>query len=232
MNTPSISAIIPCYNNGAYIGQAIESVLTQGDYPIEVIVVDDGSTDDSAEVAARFEGVTVLRQPNRGASSARNRGIAAATGDVVAFLDADDYWAPGKLTCQLEVMSSAGSTDVVYGSIEEFVSEDLPAAERSGVTARPGRQTVLLPSTLLLTRRALDEVGEFEVGDGSGEAIDWILRVNEAGLTVEPAPDALTYRRIHASNTGRRNRAQQHATYLAAIKRSLQRRRTAPGAPR
>lgn len=103
MNPPDVSVVIPAYNAAATLTRAIESVLAQSYRAREVIVVDDGGTDDLTEIRNRFaERVTWIRQPNGGAASARNRGIDAASGELIAFLDADDYWEPSKLRRQVE----------------------------------------------------------------------------------------------------------------------------------
>ncbi len=102
-NEYTISVVIPAYNAGAYIARAIDSVLAQSRLADEIIVVDDGSTDNTAEVVTRYEsGVKYIRQDNAGASVARNTGIEAATGQWIAFLDADDEWLPEKLKLQTE----------------------------------------------------------------------------------------------------------------------------------
>ena len=99
----TVSAVIPAYNAGKYVGRAIESVLAQTHKADEIIVVNDGSSDDTAEVVERFGGaVRFIRQENAGASVARNTGIEAATSEWIAFLDADDEWLPNKLKLQTE----------------------------------------------------------------------------------------------------------------------------------
>ena len=112
-SAPSISVVIPCYNAAAFLRATIESILGQTQPVLEVIVVDDGSTDDSANIAESFgPPVRVIRQPNQGESAARNRGIEAAGGEWVAFLDADDLWLPTKVELQAEAIRSAPA-DVV-----------------------------------------------------------------------------------------------------------------------
>ena len=112
-SAPSISVVIPCYNAAAFLRATIESILGQTQPVLEVIVVDDGSTDDSARIAESFgPPVRVIRQPNQGESAARNRGIEAAAGEWVAFLDADDLWLPTKVELQAEAIRSAPA-DVV-----------------------------------------------------------------------------------------------------------------------
>lgn len=94
---PTLSVVIPLYNKAAHIGATLQSVLAQTSLPLEIIVVDDGSTDGGAEAAMQFPGVRVLKQPNRGVSAARNTGVWATNAKYVAFLDADDIWYPSHL---------------------------------------------------------------------------------------------------------------------------------------
>lgn len=118
---PSISVVIPCYNAAAFLRATIESILGQTQPVLEVIVVDDGSTDDSARIAESFgPPVRVISQPNQGESAARNRGIEAAAGDWVAFLDADDLWLPTKVERQADVIRSAPA-DVVCVTSDFFL---------------------------------------------------------------------------------------------------------------
>lgn len=113
--TAKISVVIPCYNRAGLIARAVASAVAQSHVPHEVIVVDDGSTDGSADVAASLPGpVRVLRQANSGASAARNAGIASATGDWVAFLDSDDEWHPDKLRLQLDAAARFPDAKLVF----------------------------------------------------------------------------------------------------------------------
>jgi len=219
MSEPRVSVIIPCYNNGRYLGAAIESVFSQDVSSVEVIVVDDGSTDDSATVAVSYEGVLLVGQENQGVGVARNQGLAIATGTYLALLDADDWWAAGKLAAQLAAFELDPSLDLVFAEIQEFISDDLTDEQREGLTARPGRHQAMLPSTVLMTRAAHQSIGGFADGKGSGEALDWALRVGEVDLNTAVASGALVHRRLHASNSGREMRDTQRNGYLAAVKR-------------
>jgi glycosyltransferase involved in cell wall biosynthesis len=120
MNAETVSVVIPCYNGARFLRDTVGSVLAQTLPPLEVIVVDDGSTDDSAAVAESFGSpVRVIRQPNRGESVARNRGIAEARGDWVAFLDADDLWLPEKLAEQAKLMAP-GVGGICSGNLARY----------------------------------------------------------------------------------------------------------------
>jgi glycosyltransferase involved in cell wall biosynthesis len=114
-NTPLVSVIIPCYNQGGFLGDAIESVLKQRYPRREIIVVDDGSNDDSSKVAANYEGVILIRQPNRGLSAARNAGVEASAGDYLVFLDADDMLLPHALQTGVSNLGAHPECAFVYG---------------------------------------------------------------------------------------------------------------------
>ena len=116
-----VSAVIPCYNYGRFLGEAIESVLSQTFSAHEIIVVDDGSTDGTPEVARRYgEKIRYHRTENRGVSAARNAGIALAEGDLIAFLDADDRWLPNKLECQVPVFDGTPGVGLVHARSRVF----------------------------------------------------------------------------------------------------------------
>jgi glycosyltransferase involved in cell wall biosynthesis len=113
--TPRVSVIIPCYNAERYVCATIETVFAQGEPDIEIIVVDDGSKDRSVElVRAAFPTVRVVEQPNQGVAAARNHGLRLATGEWIAFLDADDIWLPGKLAAQFTQLDAAPDCRMNY----------------------------------------------------------------------------------------------------------------------
>src|SRR5262245_35487698 len=123
-----ITAVIPTYNRAAVLKRAIESVLNQTCRPQQVIVVDDGSKDDTERVCAEYRScVEYIRQPNAGASAARNRGIIAARNDWIAFLDSDDYWTPQHLERMLSAIRETKSASALY-----FADLELPAPDGGG----------------------------------------------------------------------------------------------------
>lgn len=214
----TITAVIPVYNGELYLAEAIESVLDQTHLPDEIIVVDDGSDDGSAAVAKRFGGpVTYLRQQRSGAGAARNLGVSIAAGTLVAFLDADDLWLPGKTEKQLAVLAADPACDGVFGQVEEFHS---PPTDGLAPKASPG----YLPGTLLIKKSAFDRVGPFVANLKVGEFIDWYSRAQETGLRCPMLPDVVMRRRIHGTNTGIRERDSLN-DYARVLKGVLDRRR-------
>ena len=162
---PLVSVMIGAYNAAPYLGEAIESALGQDYEPIELIVVDDGSTDGTAEVARRYSQARVIQQENGGNGSARNRAVENASGELYAFLDADDLFTPGKLSLQKAALDADPTLDMVFGHVREFFSPELDEETRAGLrtTIRHGAY-LGLRSTIL----AGVTVGEFAIGRRSG----------------------------------------------------------------
>jgi hypothetical protein len=180
--TPTVSVVIPTYNYGRYVGEAIDSALAQSAPPHEVIVVDDGSTDDTPAVLARYAGrVRVIRQANAGLSAARNAGIRAAGGEWVAFLDSDDAFHPRKL--ELQLAAAARRPDLHLIATDAFSAEPLAwaAADDPPLAAVSAPdiavRTVFPPSSVLARRACFAAVGLFDPDLRSVEDRDMWVRV-------------------------------------------------------
>ncbi len=218
-----VSVVIPVYNGAAYLAQAIDSVLSQRHADLEVIVIDDGSEDDSAEIAFRFgASVRCIGQPHGGAGAARNAGVAVSTGAFLAFLDADDLWTPGKLAAQMDLLLSNASLDCVFGLVENF--RDGEAADRLEVRAEaaaPG----MAAGAMLVRRPAFLRVGPFRTDLAVGEFIEWYARARTLGLHYEILPGLVLRRRIHGANTTFRHAADRR-DLLKALRGALPARRS------
>lgn len=221
MTEPLVSAIVPVFNGARYVLQAIDSILAQTYPRLEVLVVDDGSTDDTAnEVrSANDARIRYLLQAHRGAAAARNMGIRHAAGQFFAFLDADDLWYPDKLRVQLELLHGHANPDLVFGHYTEFVSPELGAGLPDSDPV-PGYSS----GTMLIERSAFERVGEFATEWRVGEFIDWYARAMEAGLRAVLIPQAVLHRRIHTTNTGVRERDARQV-YAQVVSCMIRRRR-------
>ena len=203
-----ISVVIPTYNHAHFLGDAIASVLQQSYTKLEVLVVDDGSTDQSEAVAGAFtdDRLRYLRQPNRGLSGARNTGILAARGEYIALLDADDFWAPTYLARVHAALAMAQHWGAVHTGMR-FVNSKGEALPQPGVATVPADQMYerlidgefFAPSAVLVRRACFREVGLFDETLRASEDWDMWLRVARhyhfGGIT-EPL---LNYR-VHGSN--------------------------------
>lgn len=227
MSRPLVSVIIPVYNGEAHIAAALESVLTQDVESLEVIVIDDGSTDGSARIAKSYgPRVKYHYQPNRdlGVSAARNKAVSLAEGEYLSFLDADDVWADGKLRLQVEALEEDPELDMVFGVVQQFYSPEMTEEQRAQVRYTNEVIPGYIAGTMLISREAFDRVGPFATTFRVGEFIDWYAKAKDCGLKERMLPEILLSRRIHDNNMGIRDRDHQH-DYLHVLKASLNRRR-------
>jgi glycosyltransferase involved in cell wall biosynthesis len=219
-----ISVVIPTLNGERYLGAAIDSVLGQDHRPVEIIVVDDGSSDDTARIARSFPEVTYLRQDHAGIGAARNLGVARSSGGLLAFLDHDDLWEPGKLELQVRTLERDPSLEAVLGHVIEFVSPEVEPDEVARLRPALERAPGVNPGAMLIRRESFDRVGPFETRWTVAEWIDWYARAQERGLRVEMLPDVVLRRRLHGRNQGIRE-ARSRVQYVQAVKAALDRRR-------
>ncbi|HVO28325.1 MAG TPA: glycosyltransferase family A protein [Candidatus Margulisiibacteriota bacterium] len=200
-----VSVVIPCYNHARYLGDAIQSVLHQTYRDFEIIVVDDGSTDDTPEVVARFGGaVRSLRQENRGLGPARNAGIIAANGDFVAFLDADDLWLPAYLAHMVQAFSNDATIGAIYcgwhyidAGGKELARTNIRVFPRGQVYRAMTFMNFVIPSGVVVRRVCFDQLGLFD--DAPCEDWDMWIRVLTRYAMVG-VPQALVQYRIHENN--------------------------------
>lgn len=229
---PAISVVLPVHNGAAWLAEALGSIRAQTLAPAEVIAIDDGSTDDSAAVLAGFPGVRVLSQPNAGVTVARNRGIAAASGALIAFLDQDDRWRPDALRVAAE--AHAADPALAYTLAHQVCF----LAEGEAVPPWFGRQSLdrphvgYLPGTLVARRAAFETLGPFDPAYPISSDADWFARAKDAGLPMAVLADVVLERRIHAANQSRFARTIQ-AELMQLLKRSVDRKaaRKAGGTP-
>jgi len=220
--------ILPVFNGECYISEAIESVLAQTYSPAEILVVDDGSTDGTAQIledySRRETRVLAFRQENQGIGAARNCGVAHARGEYLAFLDADDLWGENKLEMQVGAFDRCPDVDIVFGHVLQFISPELEDEQWHDVRCPGGPMPGYLASTMLISRHVFHRVGLFDTSLRVGEFVHWYLRAVDMGLESIMLPDVVLRRRIHDSNVGRR-RCDDRVDYVRVLKDVLDRRR-------
>ena len=221
---PRVAVIVPVRDRAHLLARALESVVAQREPRAEVVVVDDGSTDGSADVARRFPGVRVVTLTGEGVAAARNAGIAATTAPLVAFLDSDDCWAPDKLARQLAHLDAHPDQGYCLARMQNLLEPgvSVPAWIAPADLDRPVIGAVA--GTLVVRRAVLERVGGFDPSFAIAEDVDWFCRAKDAGVAFGILPDVLLERRIHGGNlTAGQERSRE--PLLRALKASLDRRR-------
>jgi glycosyltransferase involved in cell wall biosynthesis len=236
----AVSVVVPFYEAERYLDETLSSIEDQTWPPDELVLVDDGSTDGGPAIAAAHRAtsstgstgstigrVQIVTQANRGIGAARNAGLAAATGDLVAFCDADDLWMPTKMAVQVEALSRQDRWGASLCGVEEFVSPDVDPAVAAGL--RPARRLegAAATSALVVRRAVLDQVGPFDESMAVGEWFDWYARLRESGSPIHTVPDLLVRRRLHGANNSLRQR-DSRAEYLQVLRAHLGRTRSDP----
>ena len=221
----AISVVVPTHEAARFVAGAIASVRAQAVEGVEVVVVDDGSTDGTAGVLAEQDGpdLVVVHQPNRGPAAARNRGLASARGSLIAFLDADDEWPPGSLQGRVDHLTGHPDVDVVLGRTQ-FFGDVGTAAVRFDGPDHTARGSFL--GCGLYRRRAFDadRAGGFDEELRTAEDYDWFLRAREAGVRIATTEQVTLRYRVHPGGISR-DEATGNRNLALALRRSLARRR-------
>lgn len=218
----TVSVIVPTFNGAGFIADTLRSILAQTHPPLEVIVVDDGSDDGTAEVLATFgDRVRRIAQSRSGPAAARNAGIQAARGRLLAFLDHDDLWVPDKLALQVAAFAADPALGVCVGHLRSFRGAFRGEATEWEADPVPGYLTI----TMLARREAFGRVGLLDPAREHSDSADWFLRAADAGVPVRLLPDLLTLHRVHASNHSLNNSAVSRAEFLRLARERIERAR-------
>ena len=220
-----ISVLIPAYNAENFLTEAVESVLRQTYKDFEIIVVDDGSTDQTRRTAESFtRRIKYQYQKNSGAAAARNQCVRLSQGEFLAFLDADDVWAENKLELQMKALSEDASLEAVFGMVRQVFQSEWE--QKLSEPDAPENELLkgFSQATMLIRRESFLRIGMFSEENTIGEFVDWLLRAKEANLQMKVLPSLFLWRRIHASNQGIRHRS-NISDYVKILKKSIDRRR-------
>ncbi|WP_204138432.1 glycosyltransferase family A protein [Halomicronema sp. CCY15110] len=223
---PEVSVIIPVYNGAKFLREAIANVEAQTHPNLEIIVVDDGSTDDTAAVARSLGNrLRYLHQVNQGPAAARNRGLQAAQGEFIAFLDVDDQWPADKLKHQLAAFTTKPQLEIVNGYVQML--QAVPTA--SGEVEFQPRHVPVVSFNLgsaVFRRSVFDKVGLLDASQIHSEDVDWFMHARELGVAMVVLEEVTLLYRKHDSNLTR-DRQENLKGFMQAVRKSIQRRQQA-----
>jgi glycosyltransferase involved in cell wall biosynthesis len=226
-----VSVVIPVYNREGFIAEAIESALGQQDAEMEILVVDDGSTDGTISAASRYGSrIRLIRQENAGPPAARNRGIADAQGEFLTFLDSDDLWPSRRTRVLLDCLQAHPEAGAAMGRMQ-YIPVDV--SRSSGFAAACGEAEAIVNYNLsasLFRASALRAVGLFDESMRYSDDWDWFVRAREKGVRIELAPEVTLINRRHGENLSNQREIGNHYT-LMMLKKSLDRRRAGKQKP-
>ena len=218
---PSICVIIPTFNREKYLGEAIESILNQDYHPIEIIVVDDGSTDNTREIVKSYPNVNYVYQKNAGQAAAINRGIALSKSEYLAFVDSDDLWISGKLHLQMDYIQNHLKVKMVFGHVQQFcIDKYISIHGKEATKVLPG----FVLGTLLLRKKDFLKIGYLQSELRVGEFINWFAHAQEAGVQYHILKKILLKRRLHDGNLGLQEQSGPN-NYAQILKAKLDRKR-------
>jgi glycosyltransferase involved in cell wall biosynthesis len=218
-----ISVLIPVYNGARYLSECIESVRRQTLPAAEIIVVDDGSEDETPEVAASWgPSIRYQRVAHGGLACARNHALDFAQTEFIAFIDSDDVWLPQKLELQMSALSREAETSMAFCRVQQFISSDLTPAEAAELRLDAAPQSGQHASALLMRKRDCERAGRFDESIQIGEFIEWCARAADAGVKPVMVPEVLCRRRLHRANMGRGG-AGVRSQYVHMLKKVLDR---------
>ncbi len=227
MSNPKVSVVIPNYNYAQYLPQALDSVLSQTYKNLEIIVVDDGSSDKSASVVRSYgPRVRLIEQKNAGVSAARNHGVRESTGELIAFLDADDSWLPNKLELQVQRIVGDPTIGLVHcGLAEVDASGNVVGQLLEGMEGYVSKEILLMNrpvilgagSTMLISREAFDVAGAFDTRLSTSADWEFCYRV-ALKRPVAFVPEVLTRYRGHGANMHSNIKLMEHDVMIGYAK--------------
>lgn len=218
-----VAAIITAYNSEKYLRKAIESAIAQSYQNLnEIIVIDDGSIDSTAEIANSYKEVRLIQQENSGPSSARNLGIEKSKSSLISFLDADDYWHKDKIAKQVELFENDNELGFCLTFMKVFSDSSSLDEKHKKQVGEVG--PCPLPSALMVKRKVFQDIGLFDLNLSQSEDTDWLLRAIDKGIKLEHVKEALVFRRLHEQNLSYED-SNELKSFLKVLKRSIDRKR-------
>lgn len=222
---PLVSVVIPTFNGARFLPQALESLLAQDYRPLEIIAVDDGSTDGTPGLLRAHGGVRCIHQPHRGVSAARNTGIGASRGRILAFLDSDDLWPSGRLTAAVRHLVAFPEIGYTLGKQMLFAEPGCPVPSWVKPEWLIEPQDASNTAVLLARMETFSQVGLFNTDYSAGEDTEWLVRASEAGVPMARLPEVLVHKRLHDANLSGEAFDFRKATLTRIARESIRRHR-------
>ncbi len=221
---PLVSVVIAVRNGEQYLSAAIDSVRSQTYRPLELVVVDGRSTDNTAAIARSYKDVRYVLQANTGIADAYNCGVAASAGDFIAFLSHDDLWSPDKLQLQMECMQKSPDLQFCVSRVKFFLEPGCSRPPGFRPELLCGDHVAYIMETLLARKSVFVTVGGFNTMMSTGEDVDWFSRAKDLGLASAVVERVLVYKRVHGSNSSL-NDPQTNRLLLSVLRNSIGRKR-------
>jgi len=215
-----ISVLIPAKNASLYILETINAVKNQNYENLEIIVVDDDSTDNTGEIA-KNAGCKVFRINESSLSKARNACLKAASGSIIFFNDADDYIEDNAISVLYNELIN-NDLHAVFSMGRDFISPELTEEEKKQLKPRTEPYFGSIGGASLIRREVFDTIGLFDETLKSGEIVGWQLKLQSSGLKIKKIPVVTNNRRLHKTNFGRLNKAQEYKDYAAILRQKIQ----------
>ena len=217
---PLISVMMPTYNNAKYIKQAIESIYAQNYDNIEIIVVDDGSTDNTKEIVQQYKGIKYFYIEHKGIPFARNLVLEKSKGEYIAILDSDDYWLPEKLNMQIQYFKDHPDCEIVFTKFKNIIDNEKIRNDRITINEknREEKEKKHLP-TALIKKSLFEKYGVFDEDFQTGEDSELMFRFEKNGVNLNHYVSTILYiRRLHGNNITLRVR-EKYSKYLMKVLR-------------
>jgi len=223
MSKDLVSVIIPVYNAERYLAEALDSIFIQDYRPLEVIVIDDGSEDNSAKITQAYPQVCYVYQSHQNVAMARNTGLAKACGEYIAFLDADDCWTPDKLRIQMDYLLGHPEIQYTITRMKYFLEPGQAMPSNFKKQLLEGDHIGRLLSTLVARKSIFDIAGKFKPELTTAEDVDWFARANDHHLPMAVIPNVLLHKRVHKANLSL-NALENNRNLLRVLKKSIDRK--------
>ena len=220
MNNHLVSIIMPVRNGSNYIEEALSAIKSQ-DIDMEIIAVDDGSNDDTAQIAESFGCIVVKHPTSKGPVIAKNTALKIARGRYVMFHDHDDLLTFNALPQMLKELQENEGIFAVMAQMQDFLSPELSEDERKKIALRTESYSGLLSGAILMKKEVFDKIGLFDAAIKTGEIIQWQDQMNKNNLAIKKLNFVATNKRVHSTNLGRIDKESKSKDYAALLRAKI-----------